>query len=94
MQKTVVGVLMTVTALAIGHAQAAPAAPQNLAAALQTSSYAEQLQPIPSALALLQAEPGRTSAAQLVDDDHHPHHRRRHRTHHARPPYHHDSPQA
>ncbi len=93
MDKTVAGVLTTVTALALGQAQAAPAAPPTLEAAMQARSYADLLQPIPNALALLQAEPVRSAPVQLVADDqpanHHHHHRRRHRAHHAPPPHHH-----
>ena len=60
MDKTVAGVLGAVTALA-AEAHAAP--PPTLDAAMQASSYADLLRPIPNALELLATEPEAGSEA-------------------------------
>ncbi len=98
MERTVAGVLTTVTALALGQVHAAPTQPPptTMEAAMQASSYADLLTPIPNALALLQAEPAtpRVQKAAFNGDQpvdhhhhhHHHHHRRRHRHHYAPPP--------
>ncbi len=85
MDKTVAGVLTTVTALALGQANAMPVAreapPPTMEAAMQAGSYADLLRPIPNALALLQAEPVAApvqkvafNGDQPVDHHHHHHH--------------------
>ena len=83
MDKTLAGVLGAITVLA-AQAQAAPAAPPTLDAAMQASSYADLLRPIPNAAALLAAEPDAEPAAtvQTVQYHHHHHHHRYRRRYH------------
>ena len=92
MDKTVAGLLGAVGALA-GMAPGAQAAPLDYAAALQASSYADLLKPIPNAAALwrasAQTDPGSVPEAapeggvQEVQyhDHHHHHHHQYHRYH-------------
>jgi hypothetical protein len=96
MDKTLAGVIGAVGALvATAPAQAATAAPLSMEAALQAGSYADLLQPIPNALALLKTEaavqerPVAEEQAPVEEvqffyhhHHHHHHHRRRHHHHH------------
>ena len=99
MDKSLAGVIGAVTALAAAAPlQAANAAPPTMDAAMQASSYADLLNPIPNALALLKASgaaetQGTEGAAseseatvQQVQYHHHHHHHhryfRRRRYHH------------
>ena len=83
MHKTITGLLGAVAAL--GVAQAAPTPDPN--EALKANSFAELLEPIPNAPALLNAmdeKPVTENNVQLAYHHHHHHHRyfRRHHHHH------------
>ena len=98
MDKTVAGLIGAVTALAAAvPSQAATAVPLNVEAAMQASSYADLLRPIPNALALLKASAtveanaalgapaseGQPTVQEVQYHHHHHHHyRRRHHHHH------------
>jgi len=98
LDKSIAGLIGVAGALAVAApSQAATAVPLTLDAAMQASSYADLLRPIPNALALLQtaaaaeAAPGVDSSAsegqatvQQVQyyHHHHHHHRYRRRYHH------------
>jgi len=95
MDKNIAGLIGAVGALVVGtQAHAATGAPMTMDAALQTSSYADLLKPIPNALALLKAEAAAASEApvqtppadvekvQYYHHHHHHHHHRRHHHHH------------
>jgi hypothetical protein len=83
MHKTITGLLGAVATL--GVAQAAPTPDPN--DALKANSFAELLEPIPNAAALLNAmdeKPATENNVQLAYHHHHHHHqwRRRHHHHH------------
>jgi len=103
MDKNVAGLIGAMGALVAGTAlgttagsataQAATAGPVAVSAAMQASSYADLLKPIPNALALLkeQAPTEAESPAEIQQVEffrhhhhhhHHHHHRRRHHHHH------------
>jgi hypothetical protein len=94
MDKKIAGLLGAVAALSTANtAQASPAPTPAQMGVLEASSYANLLEPIPNAAAILKAvdERGPTSAAknefQLARAHHHHHHHRtvvirRHRHHH------------
>jgi hypothetical protein len=96
MDKTVAGLIGAMSALvAAVPGQAAMSRPLTVEAAMEASSYADLLRPIPNALALLraaaaaQAESGSTApvsegeaTVQEVQFHHHHHYRRRHYHHH------------
>jgi hypothetical protein len=98
MDKTVIGLLSGVSALALmGGAQAAPPA---AAPALQpASSFAELLEPIPNAVELLNAENQRAASDPAADEHpvqlaqyyyhHHHHHHHYYNHHHHHHYYHH-----
>jgi hypothetical protein len=99
MEKHVAGLIGAVSALvAAAPAQAATAQPVSVEAALQASSYADLLKPIPNALALLKTAAAVPAAPPLapsgeamiepVQYHHHHHHHRRHYHHHHH--HHHD----
>ena len=105
MDKTLAGVIGAVGALvATAPAHAASAVPPTMEAALQAASYADLLQPIPNALALLKAEaavqevPVAEEQAPVVEvaffyhhhHHHHHHHYRRRRHHHPHHHHHHN----
>jgi hypothetical protein len=84
MQKTIAGLLGTVAALgALGVAEAAPTPDPN--EALKANSFAELLEPISNATALLKAmdqapsKPAAESNVQLAQYYHHHHHHHHHR---------------
>jgi hypothetical protein len=89
MDKKIFGLIAAVSGLApLAAAQAAPP-PVNVDQALTARSFAELLEPIPNAVAVLdavdQAQPpaAPADAVQLADHHHHHHHHyRRHRHHH------------
>jgi hypothetical protein len=105
MEKTTVGLLGAVAGLAaMGTAQAAPAPGPNPSQALQASSYADLLSPIPDAAALMRADDALraqqppaepTGDVQLVDgyvyNPYYPnyHHHHHHHHHHHQAYYHH-----
>jgi hypothetical protein len=89
MGKKIAGLVGAMATLgAFGSAQAAPMPGPAPTEVLRANSFADLLEPIPNAAALLQAvdESGPASSAednmQLVQDHHHHHHHRRHRHHH------------
>ena len=97
MEKKIAGLLGAMATLgALGAAQAAPLAGPAPTEVLQANSFADLLEPIPNAAALLQAvdEKGPVSSAedniQLVSHHHHHHHAwRRPRRHHHHHHHHH-----
>jgi hypothetical protein len=98
MEKTVAGVIGAVGALVAAQPHAASALPASFDAAMQASSYADLLKPIPNAQALLKAGAAeRLPTANDADDDpaiqqvqyyhhhhyyYHHHHRYYHHHHH------------
>jgi hypothetical protein len=88
MDKTVAGVLGAITAV-VAQAHAAPAPSPPLEAAMQASSYADLLRPIPNALALLAAAPEPAVTVQPVQYHHHHHHHHRRRRYHHHHHHHH-----
>ncbi len=98
MDKSVAGLIGAVTALAAAvPSQAATAVPLPVDAAMQVSSYADLLTPIPNALALLKASataeaeanleaPASEGQATVQEVQYHHHH---HHHHHYRRRYHH-----
>lgn len=101
MDKRIAGLLGAVAAVTtVTGAQAATQAPSNGTAALQASSYADLLVPVPNATAALIADNelrAQVAPAQRVDgvkvaDDHHHHHViiiKRHRRHYRHHHHHH-----
>jgi hypothetical protein len=91
MDKTIAGLIGAVALSTPFASQAASPAPQSIEAAMQASSYADLLKPIPNAMSLVAAnEPAASSEpavvlAQYYYHRHH-HYRRRHHYHH----HHHD----
>ena len=89
MQKKITGLLGAVAALGtLGVAQAAPAPDPN--EVLKVNSFAELLEPIPNATALLKAvdeQPSTRSTGNIQLAQHHHHHHHHH--HHARRHHHH-----
>lgn len=81
MQKTITGLLGAMAALgALGVAQAAPTPDPN--EALKANSFAELLEPIPNAPALLKAmdeKPAAENTVQVAQYYHHHHHHHHHR---------------
>ena len=79
--KTITGLLGAAATLGVlGAAQAAPTADPN--EALRANSFAELLEPIPNATALLQAmdeKPATENNVQLAQSYHHHHHHHHHR---------------
>lgn len=97
MDKTVAGLIGAVTAIAAAApSHAATPVPLTMDAAMQASSYADLLTPIPNALALLQAAAEASSnpmpstsegtatvqEVQYYHHHHHHHHHRRYRHYH------------
>jgi hypothetical protein len=105
MDKRISGLLGAVAAVTtVTGAQAATQAPGSGTAALQASSYADLLVPVPNATAALiadnelraQVAPAQRSEGVKVADDHHHHHHhviiiKRHRRHHHHHHHHDDS---
>ncbi|HLJ00025.1 MAG TPA: hypothetical protein VKT76_09925 [Bradyrhizobium sp.] len=97
MQNKITGLLSAVAALgALGTAQATPAPDPN--EVLKANSFAELLEPIPNAIALLKvveesqakpAEEGNVQLAQYYRHHHHHHFWRRYRHHHHHHHHHH-----
>jgi hypothetical protein len=89
MDKTLAGLLGAVSALALASPSHAAATTNDLESAMSASSYADLLQPIPNARALLQVaaaqdaqEPGfDAGAVEQVQYHHHHHHHHHHRWH-------------
>ena len=92
MDKNLAGLIGAVSALAVASPQPASSASLDVEAALQASSYADLLKPIPNALALWKATPAvdaqsddtegaRVETVQYHDHDHHHHHHHHHRRH-------------
>jgi hypothetical protein len=86
MDKTLAGVLGAITALAVTQGEVAHAAAPPPDRAMQPSSYADLLAPIPNALALLTAEPtpaeAATPSAEPVQYYYRRHHHHHHHHHH------------
>jgi hypothetical protein len=89
MGKKIAGLLGAMVTLgALNAAEAAPMPSPAPTDVLRANSFADLLDPIPNAVALLQAvdESGSASSAneniQLAQNRHHHHHGRRHRHHH------------
>lgn len=98
MDKKIVGIVGALTAFGgVGVATAAPAQAPTVADVMEVQSYADLLQPIPNALALLQASDAAQKAKEQAAGDgedkanvelaryhhhHHHHWRRRHHHHH------------
>jgi hypothetical protein len=91
MQKKITGLLGAVAALGtLGIAQAAPAPAPDPNEVLKVNSFAELLEPIPNATALLKAvdeQPSTRSTGNIQLAQHHHHHHHHH--HHARRHHHH-----
>jgi hypothetical protein len=67
MDKTITGLLAAASVLAVPAAHAANAMPTNLEAAMRADSYADLLQPIPNAAALLKASAAAPAGEQEAD---------------------------
>jgi hypothetical protein len=84
MEKSIAGMIGAVAALAV--ASPSMAAPNDLQAALSARSYADLLQPIPNARALLEqddvADESDAPVQTVQYQDHHHHHHHHHRRHH------------
>jgi hypothetical protein len=90
MDKNLAGLIGAMGALAVGAPQAATAAPLDLETALQASSYADLLKPIPNALALwkstavVDAQPAEVGDARVETVQYHDHHHHHHHHHYRR----------
>ena len=90
MDKNLAGLIGAMGALAVSMPQPAASAPLDLEAALQASSYADLLKPIPNALALWKATPAvdvqsdETDGARVETVQYHDHHHHHHHHHHRR----------
>jgi hypothetical protein len=87
MDKTVIGLAAAIGAMTPMVAAHAEVAPSDLSRAMEANSFAELLQPIPNAVAILKvadeqgsAKPG--EGVQLAQDHHHHHHHRYYHHHH------------
>ena len=94
MDKNLAGLIGAMGALAVAAPQPASAAPLDMAAALQATSYADLLKPIPNALALWKSTAAEEVPSETADDapriqtvqyhDHHHHHHHHHHRRHRR----------